>query len=137
MSSQSLITRDVNLRQNALGADAPVSAPEVQSSAPATASPAPEMNRRPMARADRKGETFGIVAHESAQPAKMAIGRMLTTKEAASLLGRPHSTLERWRCEGRGPDYMKEEGECGTMRTVCGNTSAETRGHLPCERSWR
>src|SRR5713101_6235246 len=23
------------------------------------------------------------------------------------------------------------------MRTICGNTSAETRGHLPCERSWR
>jgi hypothetical protein len=23
------------------------------------------------------------------------------------------------------------------MRTICGNTSAETRGHLPCERAWR
>ena len=23
------------------------------------------------------------------------------------------------------------------MRSICGNTSAETRGHLPCERSWR
>ena len=23
------------------------------------------------------------------------------------------------------------------MRTICGNTFAETRGHLPCERSWR
>jgi hypothetical protein len=40
----------------------------------------------------------------------MVVAKMLTTKEAAAFLGRPHSTLERWRCEGRGPDYVKEEG---------------------------
>ena len=40
----------------------------------------------------------------------MQVTTMLTTKEAAALLGRPSSTLERWRCEGRGPDYVKEEG---------------------------
>ena len=62
-----------------------------------------------MARVDRKGET-GIVARRSTQPVPMTVGKMLTTKEAAAVLGRPHSTPERRRCEGRGPDYVKEEG---------------------------
>ena len=50
------------------------------------------------------------IAAEPPQPARMQVTKMLTTKEAAALLGRPSSTLERWRCEGRGPDYVKEEG---------------------------
>jgi Helix-turn-helix domain len=110
MSSQSLIPGNVDLRQNALGADAPASASEVKSSDPARANPVPEMIRRPMARADRKGETLAIAARGSTQPVPMTVGKMLTTREAAAVLGRPHSTLERWRCEGRGPDYVKEEG---------------------------
>jgi len=51
-----------------------------------------------------------MVARESTRPAEKGLGGMLTTKETASLLGRLHSTLERWRCEGRGPDYVKAEG---------------------------
>jgi len=51
-----------------------------------------------------------IAATEPPPPARMQVTTMLTTKEAAALLGRPSSTLERWRCEGRGPDYVKEEG---------------------------
>jgi hypothetical protein len=51
-----------------------------------------------------------MAATEPPQPARMQVTKMLTTKEAAALLGRPSSTLERWRCEGRGPDYVKEEG---------------------------
>jgi hypothetical protein len=55
------------------------------------------------------------------------VGRMLTTKEAAALLGRPASTLERWRCEGRGPDYVKQEGgvrydETHLRDYICRNT---------------
>jgi hypothetical protein len=110
MSSQNLIPRDVDLRQNALGADASASAPELKSGDPARANPVPEMIRRPIARADRKGETSRIAARGSTQSIPMTVGKMLTTREAAAVLGRPHSTLERWRCEGRGPDYVKEEG---------------------------
>jgi helix-turn-helix protein len=110
MSSQNLIPRDVDLRQNALGADASASAPELKSGDPARANPVSEMNRRPMARADRKGETLPIATRGSTQSVPMAVGKMFTTREAAAFLGRPHSTLERWRCEGRGPDYVKEEG---------------------------
>ena len=110
MSSQTSIRRDVDIRQNVLGADAPAGASEVKSSDPARANPVPEMIRRPMARADRKGETSPIAARRSTQSVPMTVGKMLTTREAAAVLGRPHSTLERWRCEGRGPDYVKEEG---------------------------
>src|ERR1700737_1940068 len=69
-----------------------------------------ETTRRPMLRADRKGEAFAIAGRGSTQPTPMVVAKMLTPKEAAAFLGRPHSTLERWRCEGRGPDYVKEEG---------------------------
>jgi hypothetical protein len=109
MSSQTSIPRDVDIRQNALGADAPAGAPEVKSSDPARANPVPEMIRRPMARVGRKDATLAIGARGT-QPVPVTVGKMLTTREAAAVLGRPHSTLERWRCEGRGPDYVKEEG---------------------------
>lgn len=58
----------------------------------------------------RDQQRQSIAATEPPQPARMQVTKMLTTKEAAALLGRPSSTLERWRCEGRGPDYVKEEG---------------------------
>jgi hypothetical protein len=108
MSSQTSIARDVDIGTNGLCADAPL-APDTKSTPPPNAKPVYGATRRPQATASGT-RAFAIVAHQSAQPAKMAIGRMLTTKEAAALLGRPHSTLERWRCEGRGPDYVKEEG---------------------------
>ena len=60
--------------------------------------------------ADQQSEPLAIAARQSPHPVKLVVGRMLTTKEAAALLGRPSSTLERWRCEGRGPDYVKQEG---------------------------
>ena len=63
-----------------------------------------------MARAERNREIFAISARGLTQPVPMIVGKMLTTREAAAVLGRPHSTLEHWRCEGRGPDYVKEEG---------------------------
>jgi len=85
-------------------------APDPKSTAPRNANPVPGITRGPLASADGSRKVFAIVARESAPPSKMTIGKMLTTKEAAVLLGRPHSTLERWRCEGRGPDYVKEEG---------------------------
>jgi hypothetical protein len=109
MSSQTSIARDVDIGRNGLCADAPF-APDPKSTALPNAKPVYGATRRPLATANGTRRAFAIVAHESTQPAEMAIGRMLTTKEAASLLGRPHSTLERWRCEGRGPDYVKEEG---------------------------
>ena len=108
MSSQTSIARDVDIGRNGLCADASF-APDPKSTAPQNAKPVYGATRRTLATANGT-RAFAIVAHESTQPAKMAIGRMLTTKEAAALLGRPHSTLERWRCEGRGPDYVKEEG---------------------------
>lgn len=108
MSSQTSIARDVDIGRSGLCADAPFE-PDPQSTGPRSAKPTDGATRRPLATANG-ARAFAIVAHESIQPAKMAIGRMLTTKEAAALLGRPHSTLERWRCEGRGPDYVKEEG---------------------------
>jgi len=109
MSSQTSIARDVDIGRNGLCADAPF-APDPKSTAPPNAKPVYGATRRPLATANGARRAFGIVAYESTLSTKMAIGRMLTTKEAASLLGRPHSTLERWRCEGRGPDYVKEEG---------------------------
>jgi hypothetical protein len=45
MSSQTSIPRDVDIQQNALGADAPGGASEVKSSDPARANPVPEMIR--------------------------------------------------------------------------------------------
>jgi hypothetical protein len=69
------------------------------------------MTRKPMAREDRKGEVFvAVAARVATQAMSISVCKMLTTKEAAVVLGRPHSTLERWRCEGKGPDYVKEEG---------------------------
>ena len=67
------------------------------------------------------------VGKEAPRRAVPPIGRMLTTKEAAALLGRPVSTLERWRCEGRGPDYVKQEGgvrydEAHLRDYICRNT---------------
>ena len=59
---------------------------------------------------EENGDIFAIPARRLSQPIPITVGKMLTTREAAAILGRPHSTLERWRCEGRGPDYVKEEG---------------------------
>ena len=108
MSSQTSIARNVDSRRNPLCADAPFE-PDPQSSGPLNAKPVYGAARRPLSPVNGT-KTYAIVAHESTQPARMAINKMLTTKEAAALLGRPHSTLERWRCEGIGPDYVKEEG---------------------------
>jgi hypothetical protein len=58
----------------------------------------------------RDQQRQSIAATEPPPPARMQVTKMLTTKEDAALLGRPSSTLYRWRCEGRGPDYVKEEG---------------------------
>jgi hypothetical protein len=110
MSSQPSIPRYVNNRQNALCLDEPAGAPDPISIASPTANLATEMAHRPPTTIDGKRKTFPVVRRESTPPAKMTMGKMLTTKEAAALLGRPHSTLERWRCEGRGPDYVKQEG---------------------------
>jgi hypothetical protein len=63
---------------------------------------------RPMI-TDQQREPVAI-ERQPPQSVRVAVGRMLTTKEAAKVLGRPSSTLERWRCEGRGPDYVKQEG---------------------------
>jgi len=108
MSSQTSIARDVDIGRNGLCADAPFE-PDPQSTSPPNAKPAYGATGRSLATANGR-RAFAIVAHESTQLARKAISKMLTTKEAAALLGRPHSTLERWRCEGRGPDYVKEEG---------------------------
>lgn len=107
MSGQTSIRRDVNTFRT----DAPAGAPDLKAAdLAASASLAPKVIRRPMARAERNGEIVAIPARGLTQPMPMTVGKMLTTKEAAAVLGRPHSTLERWRCEGRGPDYVKEEG---------------------------
>lgn len=63
-----------------------------------------------MAMVTRHGENFAVPSRRLSQPNPTIVGKMLTTRQAAAVLGRPHSTLERWRCEGRGPDYVKEEG---------------------------
>ena len=36
--------------------------------------------------------------------------KLLTTPEAAEILGIKHNSLEVWRCQGRGPKYIKIEG---------------------------
>jgi hypothetical protein len=110
MSSQTSIRRDVNNRPHSFRADALASAPAPQSIDSASANSATKEIRRPMARAEQNGEILAIPARGLAQPMPMTVGKMLTTREAAAVLGRPHSTLERWRCEGRGPDYVKAEG---------------------------
>jgi hypothetical protein len=109
MSSQTSIRRNVKIRPNPFHADGPASA-DPQSIDSASANSVPKVIRRPMARAERNGDIFAIPARRLTQPMPMTVGKMLTTREAAAVLGRPHSTLERWRCEGRGPDYVKEEG---------------------------
>jgi helix-turn-helix protein len=101
MSSQPSISRSVNLGQRAS---------DLKSVEAIGAIPAPEMTRKPMAREDRKAEVFAIAARGAIEAMSISVSKMLTTKEAAVVLGRPHSTLERWRCEGKGPDYVKEEG---------------------------
>lgn len=108
MSSQTSIARDVDIGRNGLCTDAEFE-PDPQSTAPPNAKPTDGATRRPLPTANG-ARTLAIMAHNSTPPTRMAISKMLTTKEAAALLGRPHSTLERWRCEGRGPDYVKEEG---------------------------
>jgi len=110
MSSQTSIRRDVKIRPNPFLADGPTSVPDPQSIDSGSANSVPKVIRRPMATVERNGDIFAIPAHRLTQPMPMTIGKMLTTREAAAVLGRPHSTLERWRCEGRGPDYVKEEG---------------------------
>lgn len=110
MSSHTSIRRDVNIRPNAFRTDAPAGAPGLKAADLASANLAPKVSRRPITTAARNGEIFAIPASGLPQPVPMAVGKMLTTREAATVLGRPHSTLERWRCEGRGPDYVKEEG---------------------------
>jgi len=109
MSSQTSIAQEIAIRQNALRSDREF-ALDPTSTSPGNVNPVPGTTRRPLATTDGTRKALAIVARELAPPAKTTIGRMLTTKEAAALLGRPHSTLERWRCEGRGPDYVKEEG---------------------------
>jgi hypothetical protein len=110
MSSQTSVQRNLDIRQSAICRVASAVAPDIKSVDPPSTNPAHEMPRRPLATTDRKGKVVAIADCGSTQPTQMAVGRMLTTKEAAALLGRPHSTLERWRCEGKGPDYVKEEG---------------------------
>lgn len=36
--------------------------------------------------------------------------RLITTREAAEVLGKSAATLRRWRYEGIGPDYVAIEG---------------------------
>lgn len=108
MSSQTSTPRNVNIRSNPFRADADASAH--QSIDSASANSAPKLIRRPMSTADQKGDIFAIPVRRLSQSIPITVGKMLTTREAAAILGRPHSTLERWRCEGRGPDYVKEEG---------------------------
>jgi hypothetical protein len=110
MPSRTSIERNVNIRPNAFRMDAPAAAPDLKAADSASANLAPKVVRRPMARAERNREIFAIPARGLTQPVPMIVGKMLTTREAAAILGRPHSTLERWRCEGKGPDYVKEEG---------------------------
>ena len=110
MPSQTSIQRNVNIRPNAFCTDAPAAAPDLKAADSASANSAPKVFRSPMARAERNREIFAIPARGLTQPVPMIVGKMLTTREAAAILGRPHSTLERWRCEGKGPDYVKEEG---------------------------
>ena len=110
MSSQISIRPDVHNRPNSFRADALASAPAPQSIDSASANSTTEEVRRPIAKAERDGEIWETSARGLAQPMPMTVGKMLTTREAAAVLGRPHSTLEHWRCEGRGPDYVKEEG---------------------------
>jgi hypothetical protein len=106
MPSQTSIQRNVNSRPNAFCTDAP----DLKAADSASANLAPKVVRRPMVRAERNSKIFAIPACGLKQPVSMTVGKMLTTREAAAILGRPHSTLERWRCEGKGPDYVKEEG---------------------------
>jgi Helix-turn-helix domain len=110
MSSQTSIQRNADIRQNAICAVASAIASDLKSIDPPSANPAHEMPRRPLATTGRKGKVFAIADCGSTQPTQTIVGKMLTTREAAAILGRPHSTLERWRCEGKGPDYVKEEG---------------------------
>ena len=110
MSSQTFIPRRPAFRRSASCTDVPAGASDPQPIDPSSADLPPQMTRRPSETGDRQNRAFAIPAREPRQPAPMIVGRMLTTKEAAAFLGRPHSTLERWRCEGRGPDYVKAEG---------------------------
>ena len=43
----------------------------------------------------------------------MAEARMLTSKEAAELIGIKPATLRQWRYLGRGPAYVKFGGDLG------------------------
>ena len=45
------------------------------------------------------------------------ITELLTQAQAAQMLNVPARSLERWRCEGTGPDFVKlGDGKRGTVR---------------------
>jgi hypothetical protein len=94
MPSQTSIQRNVNIRPNAFRMDASAAAPDLKAADSASANLAPKVVRSPMARAERNREIFEIPARGLTQPVPMIVGKMLTTREAAAILGRPHSTLE-------------------------------------------
>jgi hypothetical protein len=108
MSSQTSVRRNINISLPPSRADATASTHESLDSAAANS--AAKLSRRPMATAEQNGDFLAIPARRPIHPIPITVGKMLTTREAAAILGRPHSTLERWRCEGKGPDYVKEEG---------------------------
>ena len=41
---------------------------------------------------------------------KPPVPQLVTTRQAAEILGRSIATLKRWRCEGIGPNWIEMEG---------------------------
>jgi helix-turn-helix protein len=109
MSSQISMSQNVAIPQDSFCVNPPAEAPSGKSVHHDDARHTAERLDPRTARVKRKSEILPI-ASPVANHTGLVAGKMLTTREAAAILGRPRSTLERWRCEGRGPDYVKQEG---------------------------
>ena len=55
-------------------------------------------------------------------------GKLISTKEAAGLLGKHVKTLEKWRSEDKGPRYYQPEGDGGSVWYLEHEVIAYVRG---------
>lgn len=71
-----------------------------------------------------------------AEQLAQATGQLLSTREAAAWLGLSVSTLNKWRCYGTGPDFIKAGGNVRYSRAAleayaAGRTRKHTRDGGP------
>jgi len=65
----------------------------------------------------------------------MPLARLLTSKEAADILGVPEGTLAQWRSQKRGPIYLKLEDRLVRYRRCDLEHYIKSKVVEPCENS--